>query len=75
MTRGKRSKGQKGPADVIGNAIRMSPAKAAGIADRLWSMEDIVTLIDAREDASKKSHIRKLSAGHLSAGMLQRSRI
>jgi hypothetical protein len=34
----------------IHKTLRVTPAMAAGIESRLWSMEDVVRLIQERED-------------------------
>ena len=38
----------------IHKTLRVTPAMAAEVADRLWSMEDIVALVDIREGPPKK---------------------
>lgn len=38
----------------IHTSLRVTPAMAARLTDRLWSLEDIVALIEADETAPKK---------------------
>lgn len=39
--------------------LNMSPAMAAGVSVRLWSMEDLVAAIDAREVPQKRGSYKK----------------
>ena len=43
----------------IHKTLRITPAMAAGIADHVWSMEDIATLTDAAYAPKKRGSYKK----------------
>jgi hypothetical protein len=43
----------------IHHTIRVTPAMAAGVTNRLWDMEDVVRLVEEREAAEAESKREK----------------
>ena len=39
---------------VVHSTLRVTPAMAAGVSDRLWEVADIVALVEAAEAPAKK---------------------
>ena len=47
---------------LIHKSLRVTPAMAAGVTDRVWDVKDIAALIEAREAPAKRGPYKKKAA-------------
>lgn len=47
----------------IHKTLRVTPAMAAGLTDRIWSWEDIIATMDSQSEPKKRGPYKKIRSG------------